>query len=646
MGTKSGESLRPGDRRPLYLALVLLAYLVGAVFWPILGYEFVDLDVTHEVIANPYIKSLSWQNIRHILTQPCMTSYYPARTLSYALNHQIWGLNPGGYKLTNGLIHLANVYLLLWLLLRLARSRSGGTTDDGKPWWDTVAVTVAAGIFAVHPLVVEPVVWTCGREELLMTLFTLACFHAHLTARQFGPDRPGRIQPIAYHALAACFCLLASWSNAVAVVIPALVTVWDWIALERPKLRRIAAGTAALWAIAVVTVLVKRASEGSDVTGIPSPFSWDGVKVILNVYWLDLKVLVWPTGLTLHHEWPFPRGSRPIEAILGALAVLATIIVLWSVRRQKQPLFGLLWFLIALAPTLHFFVHHIFRAERYLYLPLIGIAIAAAAFLRAVGRRLSRPRLQLLVAAGGLLVVALLNLRSMQQVRTWENSITAWSHCLAVYPDSVKAHAALGRNLNNAGRLHEAAFHLRTALELDPRDTESVVFLITILTEGPEDLRDYDLAVQLADRNLEVIDQLDPIDGHALSIVYNNYALQAADRGQFERAVEYYAKAIAVDPRFSAPLFNLALLRATCEDQQWQDLDEAVRLAERACAVSPQADPNGLMILAMAYDRAGRTEEAVETATSALELAESAGNRALAEQIRGEIERYRSGGER
>ena len=135
--------LKP-KRRYVLAAASLLVGLVAAVYGPMLGFEFVDYDVTGQVVDNPHIRGLTWTNLQHILTTRCVTSYYPVRTLSFALDYQLWGLNPAGFELTNGLIHLANVLLVFWLALRLfaigSAERSG--TVGG---WEVFLSAVAAG---------------------------------------------------------------------------------------------------------------------------------------------------------------------------------------------------------------------------------------------------------------------------------------------------------------------------------------------------------------------------------------------------------------------------------------------------------------------------------------------------------------------
>ncbi|MHC4405047.1 MAG: hypothetical protein ACYTG0_35820, partial [Planctomycetota bacterium] len=208
--------------RPAALAAIALACLVVAVFFPMLRHDFVQYDVSDQLLENPHAQSLTWGNLGYLFTSRCTTSYYPIRTLTFALDYGLWGPNASGFKLTNGLIHLANVLLVFWLVLRLLRGRLWATADPLDSRWTAPAAALAAGIFAVHPVVVEPVAWIAGREELLMTLGALGTIHLHVTARRLA-ERGRAARAAACHLGAALSCAAACLSNAVAAVIPALV---------------------------------------------------------------------------------------------------------------------------------------------------------------------------------------------------------------------------------------------------------------------------------------------------------------------------------------------------------------------------------------------------------------------------------------
>ena len=233
------------DRQPTLVGVICLTCLVGLVFFPIVGFEFADLDVREQVIYNPHVQGLTVENLGHIFTSRCITSYYPVRTLSFAVDYHFAGLDPGQFKLTNGLIHLVNVLLVYGLVLRLSRRYSSA---DGAPgaWRDVCFATFSAGVFAVHPVVVEAVIWVPGREELLMAMGALGCIRFHLTARRLEEDR-GRAAAAACYAGAAFCCAVACLSSAVGAVIPLLIVAWDLLSPARPKLLRIVYGTSAIW---------------------------------------------------------------------------------------------------------------------------------------------------------------------------------------------------------------------------------------------------------------------------------------------------------------------------------------------------------------------------------------------------------------
>lgn len=345
----SGEECNAG-RLPIALAFFALACLVSVAFFPLFGYEFTELDVPHQVTNNPHIRAITWKNLTHIFTSRSATSsYYPIRTLTYAIDYGIWGVHPGGFKLTNTLFHLTNVFLVFWLILRLFRHPDGSGSAP-EACWDVSVAAFSAGIFAVHPVVVEPVAWVPGREELLMTLGALACFHAHLTARRSGADGAGWSKTLAWHVCAAAFCAVACLSNAVGAVIPLVLTAWDSITLPRPKLWKTICGTCGLWFIGVATIVIKRLGDVPDTSHLGAVFSGEWSALVLSTYWLNLKTLLWPAKLAFYHECFVPASFLETNVILGGIAFIATCVVLWKLRRPTLVLFGFLWFGLTLAP--------------------------------------------------------------------------------------------------------------------------------------------------------------------------------------------------------------------------------------------------------------------------------------------------------
>lgn len=622
--------------------MVGLSLTVAGVFLPILGFQFVNLDVPGQVTKNPYIRGLSLENVTHILTSWCVTSYYPVRTLSYALDYQIWGLDPKGFKLTNLLVHGMNVLLLFWLILRLLRRPTlGAESPTGR--WDVLAAAFSAGVFAVHPVVVEPVAWVSGREELLMVLGALGCFHFHSTARWLEKSGGDRKKIVACYLGAALSCILACLSNAVAAVIPLLVAAWDMVMLERPKLLRIARGTAVLWVIGAATIVAKRLGDASaPVAEEYGVFTYQRLLVILNVYWLNLRTLAWPNPLTIDYWNVEPTGLLDPGVVLGGLAIGLTGIALWKLRRWPMALCGGLWFGIALGPTAQIMPHHIDRADRFLYLPLVGLAVAASVFLRTLGRRPKRWLAPAAVLMGTLVLLAL-SARSIRHIRVWRDSITLWQHCLDVNPNNAFAHACLADALADAGRFPEAIEHYEISLDACPDDVATLSdYAFRLAACRQAEYRDYGRAILLAEQGCRISNWKDSRIRHTLSLAHMNLATSLNATGQTESAIEHYYSAIQADPKYEVPLFNLAMLYATCSDEAFRRPDEAVRLAEKACTLVDHINPIQLSILASVYAATGRSGEAVTTAEKAIKTAQDAKDPETVRQLQSWLDQHRA----
>lgn len=626
-------------RWPILLAATVVACLIGGIFWPILGYDFVDMDLDDHVVENPHIRGLTAENLKHILTSRCYTSYYPVRSLTYAIDYQLWGLSPRGFKLTNGLLHLANALLVFWLVLRLAHDAPGAPSP--RTWWDAFLAAFSAALFAVHPVVVEPVTWVPGREELLMTLGALGSMHLHLTARRFG-ERGNRRRAVACHAGVALCCAAACLSNAVAVVIPLIIVAWDMLTLSPPRFRKILYGTAALWPMSVATIVIKKLGYNANLLVEEAAFfSVERLVVVLNVYWLNLKTLVWPTPLAISYELTLDASFRIPGAILGGIAVGLTGLALWGLRRQKLVLFGLVWCGLALGPTSQIMPHHIHRADRFLYLPLVGLALAVAMAIRPLRDVLHGRVTPVLVVAAG--VLTLLCIFSGGQVRTWQNSLAVWQHCVKWAPTNSFAHRSLADNYVRRKRFDLAIPHFETALHLNPTSLEALNnYALELATWTDERFRNYPLAIKLAHRACVLNKWQHPKLLRTLAMAYNNLAVTLEAAGEFNQAVDNYNKALLADPSYAGAYFNLALLRATCHDESFRRGKEAVQLAERACEMVRDPEPNALMILAAAYAEAGRVEMAVRTTQRAIEVAQADGDTELADQLRGPLNRYQS----
>jgi tetratricopeptide (TPR) repeat protein len=596
------------------------------------------------------------------------------RTLTYAIDYEFWGLDAGGFKFTNGLIHLVNVYLVLWLALRLFRRPATGDKSYGTPW-DVPLAALAAAIFGVHPAVVEPVIWVPGREELLMALGALGCLHFHMTARRLGEDGDKPRTALVCYACAAFSCAAACLSNAVAAAIPALIVAWDVLMLDRPKLRRILYGTSMLWVIGVATIAIKKfGPEYNPVAGrgekLLETFCAERLMVILNVYWLNLKTLFWPRSLGLAYDMCRPQSFLNAEVVLGALALGLTCALMWKLRRRKSMLFGLLWFGLALGPTSQIMPHHIDRADRFLYLPLVGLTVSLAMGLKPLCEkgvryllperpggccaqkvpdtfltsRLSRWAAIVGTGAVGVSGLFLLVVLSAYQVQTWQDGLSVWNNAIKVDPNNIFAHRSFAGNLTKTVGLDRAVSYYQSAIELDPDNVETLDALACLLGTYDEiERRDYPEACRLSERACQLTEWNDLRFLKAYAIIHCNSAEHLVARGEFQQAIEQYDKVLGVFPDDEVAVFNLAWLLATCPDERLRNPARAIQLAEPHRQLTGRVKLLRLHVLTAAYSEAGRHDAAVAAIKDAIQQAQAIGNAASVEELRSKLKRYQNG---
>lgn len=458
--------------------LAILTVVCLGLYLQTLDYKFINYDVYDQIIDNPKVTSLAPANLYRIFTELSATSYYPIRLLSFAFDYAVWELNPRGYHLTNVMIHLGNTLLLYWLILRLGLPSLPGPHAK-RSWPVLVAAFSAALLFVVHPVVAEPVCWQGAREELLMLFFTLACVHFHHSARvryaqpPKKTEKPERKAMVAFHALAALSAFCACTSSAMGAAVVLIVTGYELALVARPTLPRILASTWLLWLISIATVILKKITHQADLDfGSTKLTVAERALVVLDVYYRNIKTLFWPRELTLLYPHHIPAGPFDFSVIAGALLVVATLLLLWFVRRKPLVLFGLIWFVAALAPSAQVLPHQHFRADRFLYSPLAGLAMAVTAALVLILYRYRKP------LAIGLTAVAIttvvLAVRTAFQLPLWKNNITLFTHCIEVHPTAL-AYNNRGTTYGRMNEYAKAAEDFTESLKLQPDTAGSYV---------------------------------------------------------------------------------------------------------------------------------------------------------------------------
>jgi len=590
-----------GERRPRALAHIavglLLCGVTSAIYLQVRHHDFVQFDDPIYITQNPNLHAgLSRDTVIRAFAEPYETNWIPLTWISLAIDHAIFGFEPAGYHLVNVALHAIAAVLLYLALARMT----------GSPW----PSAFVAAVFAVHPLHVESVAWASERKDTVSGVFWMLA----LAAYGFYADRPGSVRR--YLLVAACFCagLLA---KPMLVSLPLVLLLLDYWPLGRlrrdppgtwpdpSRLRRAVTEKLPLIAIAAalsaVTLTVQReAGAVSHYDQLSLPLR---LMNAVNSYWIYVFDSVWPTRLAVFYPHPMATSSVWIAVASGLALVGATLLCARLAGRRPYLIVGWLWYLGSLVPVIGLVQAGMqARADRYMYLPQIGLAIALAWGARDVFARSRAGCVGLALAGGGAL--AALSICSWHQVSHWRDTQALYAHAIEVTADNFVAHHGLAAELLEAGRAAEAEQHFERSLEIKPRWPEAHIGHGDALLEQGR----IDAAIESYRRALHVAPR------HALG--HAHLAKGLAESGKLNQAIRNYRRALDLYGDEPAPEVHAHLASAFTRKNQ---LAQAEEHYERAIALQPgfgQAYVNVGFVLI----RAERYADARQRLARALEL--------------------------
>jgi len=576
------------DRHKRTLATAALVLAVLGSFGGVLWNDFVAFDDPAYVTHNPQVLGgLDAAGIRWAFTAFHAGNWHPLTWLSHMLDVELFGLHPAGHHATSLALHALNAALLFWWL-------SGCT---GR-FWPSLA---AAACFAIHPLRVESVAWIAERKDVLSGSFWMAALLAY-TGYVRRPAAPR------FAAVFACMAL-GLLTKAMLVTLPLvllLLDLWPYERWRRAAARRLVLEKLPLLALSVVFSVVAVFSQNATA----SLKSFDVLPLSVRVgqaflaYTGYLAKSLWPLDLAVFYPHPATQltaGEFGLRALLAATLVIAISAVLLRSRRSGPWLVGWFWFLGSLVPVIGLVqVGSQGMADRYSYLPGIGIAIALSfGGAELVGRRRRWRGLLPLLAI--LLLSASIALTT-RQVATWSDSRALFEHAIQVTERNHVAHASLGLALLADGDMASARGEFERALDIEPRDANAHHNL-GLLCLGIGDLEG-------AREHLSAAVELQP-DAPEPRAGLGDLLRQA---GHLEEAVGSYRRAIELNPNYVAAHLNLgvALFRL-------DRLEEAADANRRALVIDPRSVDAFNNLAAIAAQR-GDTPAALDNYLSALTL--------------------------
>jgi len=645
---------RPASRRAQLAACGVTVVLIWIVFGQTLAHEFVNYDDKTYVYGNSLVSAgLSWHGLTRAFVDTQTNNWHPLTIISHMIDCQLFDLKAGGHHFTNVLLHtIAALLLFVWLLKVTGR------------FWSGAFVTV---LFAIHPLRVESVAWIAERKDVLSAVFfflTLGAYARYVRARSLG-------RYLTMSILFACGLL----SKPMLVTIPAVLLLLDYWPLKRiadaKSLWRLTLEKLPLFALSAASSIVALALQVQSPVSVGQlPFGWRLQNALVSCV-TYIWQMFWPANLAAFY--PHPDNHLAFwQVALAASFLIATSWVVFA-RRRTRPylLIGWLWYLIMLLPVIGIIeVGLQGHADRYTYLPQVGLYIALTWFVADVSRSLSHRKE--IVATVGSAIVIILSVCAWRQTTFWRNSETLWTRTLAVTTDNdvartnlgtllmergqlddalsnfqtalaVRSHSehrhyslslalihdSVGNVLARKGRLDEAIVHLRQAIGLRPDYPDAHYNLGTALFQKG----DLDGAIAEWRTTLSI----HPYDAGAHTGLGN----ALVQKGFLGEAADHYEKALQSEPDSILPLNNLAWVMSTGPDDSLRNNEIAVQLAKKANQLSDENNAVFMRTLAAAYAQAGQFEKAIETARRASELAQRQREHELARQIMEDVDLYR-----
>jgi protein O-mannosyl-transferase len=617
-GLRAGAFASVKKRR--VLAGLILVILTLAFYNPVAHNGFVFFDDSPYILKNPHVQSgLTWANVKWAFSTFYSANWHPLTWLSHALDFQLFGLNPAGHHYVSLLFHTANA-LLVFIILEPAT----------ELWLPSFFV---AALFALHPLNVESVAWAAERKNVLSMFFGLLALLAY--------TKYVRSEKKSVYLAAVIMFALGLVAKPQIIPLPFLLLLWDYWPLKRmfgdedarlkssarqeeptsaAEAARISKSSTAQrkscpsrWTLVLEKIPFFILAVGSGVVTLMAQRAGSAVRTVAEVpvrarvensivsYVRYLGQVFWPVKLA--PLYPHPGNSLPMWKV-GICAAILLLITTIAIHRRERPylLVGWLWFLGALIPTIGLIqVGEQAMADRYMYLPLVGILIGLVWRVRdfAVDRKISKGLLVIPVAA-----LMALGIATYHQLGHWRDGETLWRYTLSVTPANYMAHDNLAMVLAEEGKTDEAITEFREAEALHQYPAPQ------ILTLGAYEQRSGHVAGAIEQYNKALQSSDDPaVKVAALDQIASAY-VQEKD---WDRAKVAYENALAISPKDVSALVGTALLAERAGDVGW-----AVSQLEHATKASPS--DVGFLLLSGALRRAGRNSEADTTYAGAQKL--------------------------
>lgn len=416
---------------PSKKTVLLFGLLIGLtgffIYLPALRYDFVNWDDSFYVYDNPHIKTMNYDFFVWVFTKPYFSNWHPLTLISLAIDHIFWGLNPAGYHLTNVILHALNTFLVFTLTHRLvtkAQSKTGGSSP-GSDYAGIVVSSVTAVLFGLHPLHVESVAWVSERKDILYSFFFLLSLIFYVRYASFSEGR------ITNYLVSVTFFAFSVMSKPMAVTMPVVLLILDFYPLERMTIRTLKSiiiEKLPWFFISLSAALLTIRAQKGAVAALEAIETKYRVFLAFRNYSFYLQKMFFPADLLPFYPHPVSFRILSFEYLGSALLffVISFACVL-AIRKYKVLFASWAYYVITILPVTGLFqAGSQAYADRYAYLPSLGIFLLLGVGLSSIWRKFSNAKIPVIGVIAVLIV--LLGVLTSRQMRIWKDSITLWDY--------------------------------------------------------------------------------------------------------------------------------------------------------------------------------------------------------------------------
>jgi hypothetical protein len=478
------NNINISSQKQKLIIYVVLTVFTLTVFWQLHQYDFINIDDHIYVTENIHIKSgIAPENFIWAFSTTYAEFWHPLVWLSFMLDYKLYGLNAGGYHLTNLILHILSTLLLFWLFNRMT-----------KEIWKSAFV---AALFALHPLHVESVAWISERKDVLSAFFWMLtlCLYVYYTEK-----------PVIRRYLFVIFSfVLALMSKPTVVTLPVIMILLDYWPLKRLEINK---GNWLSWQL-------KEKIPFFAVSFEVFPLSARISNALIS-FVIYLEKTFWPHNLAVFY--PFST-QIPLWQITGAslLIIIISATVIIMAKRLPYLFVGWLWYLIIIFPVIGIIQittsTPYSMADRYHYLPSIGISIMLAWGIPSLFR--SEKTKQRILFPVAFFALGILVYLTGQQCSYWKNSVDLWNHALKVTKNNVTANCRLADAYADIGQYERSIETFKIVIQLIP----DYIIGYNRLGIAYSNVRQYKLAIENFNEAIRM--KPDYVDAYAnRSIVY------------------------------------------------------------------------------------------------------------------------------